>query len=579
LSRVFPRLGRRRAGPAGPSPVDTRRRIALTMAGFGLVYGAIGGRLAYYGIIAEPETTGSVNVPRQQLSISRPDLLDRNGEVLATDIKTISVYAEPRRIVASIGADEVYDTLQHVLPNLRAERGLLKRLASQAGFTFVKRDVTPDDKQKIFNLGLPGIGFIEENKRFYPGGGLAAHVLGFVDVDNYGKAGIEKYIDRESGLGELQKLGMVPDRGLKPQRLSLDQRVQHVVRDELLEAVEKSRAKAGVGIVLDVTTGEVLAMVSLPDFDPNDPGPAQGDTVNKPMLNRATYGLYELGSVFKTFNSALSLDSGRVQLTDMFATGSGLQIGRQRIGEFHSKGRPLNVPEIFIYSSNVGSARMALKVGAEGQFNYFERFGFHRSLDVELPETRKPQYPRRFSDISTATMAFGHGISVTPMHVAAAAIPLMNGGLYIEPTFYPRTAEEAAKIARRVVSPETSNKMRYLFRVNVEQGSGKRAEAPGFRVGGKTGTAEKIEFGRYVKNKNVNSFLAAFPMDKPKYVVLVVLDEPKVEGSDRAALAGNTSAPPIGAIIRRIAPMLGMTPRFDIPPLPPAGSSGLTARE
>lgn len=559
--------------------IDSRRRIFVAMGGFALIYGAIAGKLAYYGVIAEPEDTGSIGAARQQLSISRPDLVDRNGEVLATDIKTTSVYAEPRRIVASIGADEVYDTLQSVLPDLRQEKGLLKRLDSRAGFTFVKRDVTAAAKQQIFNLGLPGIGFIEENKRFYPGGGLAAHVLGFVDVDNYGQAGLEKYVDRESGLGELQKLGMVQDRGLKPQRLSLDMRLQHVVRDEMIAAVEKSRAKSGVGIVLDCRTGEVLAMVSLPDFDPNDPGPAQRDTEHKPMLNRATYGLFELGSVFKTFNSALTLDSGRVQLSDMYATGSGLQIGRQRIGEFHSKGRPLNVPEIFIYSSNVGSARMALKAGAETQFAYFEKFGFHRALDLELPETRKPQYPKRLSDISTATMAFGHGISVTPMHVAAATIPLMNGGYYIEPTFFPRTVEQAQKIARRVVSKETSDKMRYLFRVNVEQGSGKNAEAPGFRVGGKTGTAEKIEFGRYVKNKNVNSFLAAFPMDNPNYVVLVVLDEPKLEGSERAALAGNSSAPPVGAIIRRIAPMLGVQPRFDTVPLPPAGSSGMSVRE
>jgi cell division protein FtsI (penicillin-binding protein 3) len=560
-------------------PVDGRRRILVAMGGFAMIYAGIAGKLAYYGVKAEPEDTGSIGAARQQLSISRPDILDRNGEVLATDIKTTSVFAEPRRIVASVGADEVYDTLQHVLPDLRQEKGLLKRLDSRAGFTFVKRDVKPEDKERIFNLGLPGIGFIEENKRFYPGGGLAAHVLGFVDVDNYGQAGIEKYIDRESGMGELQKLGMVPDRGLKPQRLSIDMRVQHIVRDEIDTAIQKTRSRFGVGIVMDVRTAEVLAMVSLPDFDPNAPGPAQHDTVDKPMMNRATYGLYELGSVFKTFNSALTLDTGRVQLTDNYATGSGLQIGRQRIGEFHSKGRPLNVPEIFIYSSNVGSARMALKVGAETQYNYFERFGFHRPLNLELPETRKPQFPKRLSEISTATMAFGHGISVTPMHVAAATVPLMNGGLYMEPTFFPRTPEEAQKVARRVVSKETSDKMRYLFRINVEQGSGKRAEAPGFRVGGKTGTAEKIEFGRYVKNKNMNSFLAAFPMDNPQYVVLVVLDEPKVPGSDRAELAGISTTPPVSGIIRRIAPMLGVQPRFDTVPLPPAGNSGMSVRE
>jgi cell division protein FtsI (penicillin-binding protein 3) len=575
--------GMRASWPAS-APVDGRRRLFVAMAGFAAIYGTIGAKLVYYGTKADDSVTGSIDPTRQQLSMSRPDIVDRNGEVLATDIKTTSVYAEPRRIVASVGADEVYDAVASVMPSIRDDKSLAKRLASKkAGFTFVKRDVSAEDKQKIFNLGLPGIGFIEENKRFYPGGGLAAHLLGFVDIDNKGQAGIEKYLDQASGIDELQKLGMVEDRGLQPKRLSVDMRIQHVVRDEVIEAVKKFKAKAGMGIVLDVHTGEVLALVSYPDFNPNDPGPAMKDDVEKPMLNRATYGLFEMGSVFKTFNSAFTLDTGKVNLNDMFEVSGGITIGRQHISEFHGKGRPLNVKEVFIYSSNTGSARMALKVGSQTQFQYFERFGFHRKLGLELPENelRTPRFPKRLSDISTATMAFGHGISVSPMHTAAATIPLMNGGYYIEPTFFPRTREEAMKIAKPVVTPETSAKMRLLFRMNAEQGSGRQAdaEAKGYRLGGKTGTAEKVENGRYAKGKNFNSFLSAFPMDDPQYIVLSVLDDPRTDLGNGAALAGSSAGPVAGRIVARIAPMLGIAPRFDIAALPPAGNSGMSTHE
>lgn len=532
-----------------------RSRLRFAMLGFCAVYGALLGKLAYLGING-PEHTGSLPPVRQ--TSARPDILDRNGEVLATDIKTSSLYAEPRNIV---DVDEAVDALATVLPDMR-DPSVRHKLKSNAGFVWLKREITPEQRFRIHRLGIPGIGFRDENRRFYPGGGMASHVVGHVNVDNQGIAGIEKHIDDEMNLGELQKLGMAVDRGMTPRKLSLDLRVQHVVRDELFAAKERYQAVAAVGIVLDVHTGEVVAMSSLPDYDPNDPQQA----LEKDRMNRATAGVFEMGSVFKTFNSAMALDSGRVGINDSFDARGGLTFGGQRISDFHGKNRILSVPEIFIYSSNVGSARMAMKVGPQGQYDFFSKIGFHSKLKTELPETALPLWPKRLSEVSTATQSFGHGISVSPMHTAAATVPLVNGGKFIPITFFARTREEAAQVAVQVIRPETSEKMKYLFKLNGEKGSGKRADVPGYRVGGKTGTAEKLENGHYSGNKRFNSYLSAFPIDDPKYVVLVTLDEPKPEKEVGAATASLNAAPTVAAIVKRIAPMLNVAPRFDITP-------------
>lgn len=535
-----------------------RNRILIAAAGFGLLYAAIGFKLAYLGL-ASDDHSAALESAKSQVSTARPDLVDRNGEVLATDIRSSSVFAEPRNV---LDADEAFDALTSVLPELRNDTTIRKKLASKSGFMWVKRDITPQQRTKIFRLGIPGIGFIDENRRFYPGGGMAGHVLGSVNVDNQGISGIEKYIDQDMGLGELQKLGLATNRSLEPRHLSLDLRVQHVVRDEITDAKEKYRAVAAVGIVLNARTGEVVAMSSVPEVDPNKPEQA----LQKDRMNRATAGVYEMGSVFKTFNSAMALDSGKVRLGEIFDI-TPLHFGSRKIGEFHSKGRPLNVTEIFQYSSNNGSARMALKAGPEAQYAFFDRVNFHKKLETELPEVALPLWPKRISEVSTATMSFGHGISVSPMHTAIAACAMVNGGYFVNPTFFPRTEEEARRLGRRVISQDTSDKMRYLLRANADPngpGSGKRADVPGYRVGGKTGTAEKIENGHYNSGKRFNSFLAAFPIDAPQYVVLVVLDEPKAEKEVGAATAGLNAAPAAGNIIRRIAPMLGVMPKYDV---------------
>ncbi len=536
----------------------SRRRIVVAGLTFATVYFAVAMRLVDLGV-ASDDHSDALASGSSQVSTARPDLLDRNGEVLATDVKSASLYAEPKRI---LDVDEAIEALATVIPEMRTDETIRKRLSSKAGFVWLKREVTKQQRQKIFRLGIPGIGFMEENRRFYPGAGLAGHVLGTVNVDNQGISGLEKYVDQEMGLADLRATGLVVDRGLKARRLSLDLRVQHVVRDEISDAMKRFHAVAAIGIVLDAKTGEVLAMSSLPDFDPNHPEQA----LEKQNMNRATAGVFEMGSVFKTFNSAFALDSGKVGLHDSFDASASLHFGSQKISDFHAKGRVLSVPEIFIYSSNIGSARMALKVGPEAQSVFFDKIGFHKKLDTELPEVASPLYPRRLSEISTATQAFGHGISVTPMHTAVAGAAVVNGGLYISPTFFKRTREEAEKVAVQVIRPETSDKMRYLFRLNNTPGSGgsgSKADVPGYLVGGKTGTAEKLENGRYSGNKRFNSYLSAFPMDDPRYVVLVVLDEPKAEKDVGAATAGLNTAPTVGAIIRRIAPILGVMPRYD----------------
>jgi cell division protein FtsI (penicillin-binding protein 3) len=307
--------------------------------------------------------------------------------------------------------------------------------------------------------------------------------------------------------------------------------------------MDRYTAIAAAGIILDVHTGEVLAMVSLPDFDPNDPA----DALKPDRLNRITAGVYELGSVFKSFTFAMALDSGAVGMSDRIDATSAIRVGRFTIEDYHGKHRVLSVPEVFIYSSNIGAARMALKVGTEGQRAYLERFGFFDRPETNLPEVAKPIVPKKWSELTAMTVAFGHGLAVTPLQVAVADAALVNGGKLIPPTLVPRSRAGA--------------QLRYLYRLNVEKGSGRRAEVPGYLVGGKTGTAEKVENGRYSANKRLNSFLAAFPMDDPQYAVLVVLDEPHAEKGGGGTTAASNAAPTVSAVIRRAAALLGVEAR------------------
>lgn len=526
-----------------------RTRILITMAVFFAVYGVIAGRLTYLGFQDLEE--GGPGPSR--VTASRPDIVDRNGEVLATDINTASLYAEPRRIV---DADEALEKLLTVLPDLNIEQ-TYNRLQSDAGFIWLRRQLSPRQQQAIMQLGIPGIGFRTEKRRFYPGGATASHIVGLVNVDNKGIAGMEKYID-DQGLADLQATGLAVAKDLEPVRLSIDLRVQHVVRDEIVRAMESYRALSAGAVVMDVRTGEVLAMASVPDFDPNNPYNAH----DKDRLNRMSAGVYEMGSTIKSFTTAMALDSGKVTMESRFDATRPIVVGGRRIRDFHGKGRVLTVPEVFIYSSNIGSAKEADVVGIEGHREFLYRLGLLSRMDTELPEVARPTEPKVWKKVHSITAAFGHGFSTTPLQTAVGVSALVNGGYLMPPTFLTRTKEQALASATKVVSDYTVDGMRYLYNLNAEKGSGKRGTVPGYRVGGKTGTAEKVVNGRYSNEKNFNAFVAVFPMDNPQYIVLTVIDEPKRENSTRSATAGVTAAPLASNIIRRSAAMLGVKPDF-----------------
>jgi cell division protein FtsI (penicillin-binding protein 3) len=524
-------------------------RVMMTMLVFLGIYGAIGGRLAYLGM-QDMEAGGP---PPSRVTADRPDLVDRNGEVLATDIKTGSLFAEPRRIV---DVDEAIEKLATVLPDLDYQQ-VYRRLSSDAGFVWLRRQLSPRQQQAIMDLGVPGLGFRTEKRRFYPGGPTAAHIVGLVNVDNRGIAGMEKYVD-DQGLSDLQAAGLVDASNLEPVRLSIDLRVQHIVHDELTQAMDRYKALAAGAVVLHARTGEVLAMASMPDFDPNNPFNAH----EKDRLNRLSAGLYEMGSTFKGFTMAMALDAGTATLNSRFDASRPIQIARHTIRDYRGKGRVLTVPEVFIYSSNIGTARMAETLSPQDHRAFFRRIGLLDRMSTELPEVARPTEPSEWKRINQITISFGHGVSTTPLQTAVSAAAMLNGGMLLNPTFLPRTEAQAMAAGSRVIKEETSAMMRYLFRLNVEQGSGRRSEVPGYFVGGKTGTAEKVVNGRYVSGKRFNAYLAGYPANDPQYIVLVILDEPQPEQPGMGATAGLNTAPVVSHIIRRTAGLLGVKPEF-----------------
>ncbi len=534
-----------------------KARVGLAILAFTLVYAVIAGRLVMFAVSPESHIVRRAG-SGDRVATARPDILDRNGKILATDVRMPSLFAEPRRI---IDLDEAVELLTAVLPDLDAA-DLRERLNTKRGFIWVKREITPKQQQEIHRLGLPGVGFLSENKRTYPNHAEVSHVIGHVNIDNQGIAGLEKWVDGR-GLAALHMAGFATDRLQKPIELALDLRVQHALRDELIFAAEKYKAKAAAGIVSDVRTGEIISMISLPDYDPNSPKQA-----NDPLrINRLTTGVFELGSTFKALTVAMALDSGKVNLNSSFDARGSLRYGKFNIGDYHGQNRILTVPEVFTYSSNIGTARMALAMGVEHHKWFLRKIGQLDRLRTELPESAEPIVPKRWGELNTVTIAFGHGLSVAPLQAVAGINALMNGGWLIPPTFLKRSEEEARKLARQVVKPETSEKMRFLMRLNAEKGSARKAEVAGYYVGGKTGTSEKVIGGRYSKTKLLTTFTAVLPADQPRYQVLIMLDEPQgLPETHGYATSGWNAAPTAGKVIARIAPMLGIEPRFDLPP-------------
>ncbi|WP_316860121.1 penicillin-binding protein 2 [uncultured Cohaesibacter sp.] len=536
----------------------TRDRIFFAMLVFFSCFLLMFGRLVALGL--EQQAVGKNTVAQGELASTRPDLVDRNGEILATDIKTASVFAEPNKIV---DVEETIEGVLSVFPDLDADTLRARLSNKKSNFAWIKREITPRQQQAIHEKGIPGLDFLSENKRFYPAGSTASHILGLVNVDNAGIAGMEKFVD-DTVLSEddEQRAESQSTLGNGPIQLSIDLRVQHALRDELQKSMTKFKAMAAAGVVLDAKNGEVLGMASLPDFDPNNPV-----DVNKPdHLNRMTAGVYEMGSVFKTVTVAMALDSGSVHLNDSFDARKPIRVSGSTISDFHAKKKILSVPEVFVYSSNVGSAKMALKVGRENHQEFLRKAHLLERVQTELPESRLPVYPKgkRWTDLSTMTISFGHGVQVSPLQFTATAAALVNGGLYVKPTFLKRKHKLQDSERERIISDKTSAEVRYLMRLNAVKGSGKRSRVDGYLVGGKTGTAEKVIDGKYASNRLRNSYLAAFPIDDPQYVVLVMLDEPKgLKETYGYATAGVNTAPLAGAVIRRIGSILGVKPRFD----------------
>ncbi|MEN3794412.1 penicillin-binding protein 2 [Fulvimarina sp. MAC3] len=527
-------------------------RLLMAITAFCAVYGAIVYRLAEFANIEPTQAVLALSAP----SAARPDILDRNGTTMATDLPASSIFAEPRRIV---DVDEAVEKLTAALSDLDPV-ATHRLLSSDSGFAWIKRRVTPAERQAVFAQGIPGVGFRTETKRLYPNGPSGAHLLGTVDVDNRGTAGIERWIDREGHAG-LREAGLDFTReDLEPVALSIDNRVQHAVRDELVKAIDTFDAVAGSGLVLDVKTGEVIALVSLPDFDPNQPS----DALKPDRINRMNVGTYEMGSTFKALNTAMALDSGRFSIRSVLDATKPLQFGRFRINDYRGEKRPLSVPEAFIHSSNIAMAKMAMEIGVDGQRDFLKRFGLLDRLTTELPESASPILPSNWRMLNTATISFGHGLAVTPLQASTAIAALVNGGTLIRPTFIKDAPVEGRVLQTGLVSERTGEALRYLMRLNAEVGSAKKANVDGFMIGGKTGTAEKVVNGRYAKDKVLTSFMGVVPADEPRYLILVMLDEPKgLKETYGFRTSGWNAVPVAGKLIERIVPMLGISPDWE----------------
>jgi cell division protein FtsI (penicillin-binding protein 3) len=530
---------------------STRRRTLLTLAALIACFAAIAAQLLRLGLKAEADFHLNIAEPIGQ-SWSRPDIVDRHGQLLATDVATHSLYADPQLVLDS---DEILEKLTGALAGL--DRSEVRRALADRGrrFAWIARGLTPREAQRVHDLGLPGLAFRTELKRVYPLGALAGHVVGSVNVDNKGLVGLERWLD---DMGKVEAV-QGTDRSEKPAlRLSLDVGVQHAVSEELQAAVARYSATGAAGLVLDLSSGEVLAAASLPAADPARPS----DWLDLRHADKLMSGTFELGSVFKTLTVAMALEAGVADLNSLYDVRRPLTIGANTITDLHPSGRPLSVREIFLHSSNVGAGLIALDLGADRQRQLLAKFGLIEPLRTEAGNTAPPQLPKHWGRIETVTISYGHGIAVAPLQLAAAMAGVIVGPK-VTPTFLART--EASPPAPRLISPATSARIQEILRLNVTSpvGTGRRADAEGYRVGGKTGTAEMPGRGGYQAKAVISSFIGAFPMDAPNYLTLVMLFEPEpVAGIAPGITAGLNAAPTTARIVHRIAPVLGVLPRL-----------------
>jgi cell division protein FtsI (penicillin-binding protein 3) len=515
-----------------------RARLRIVAAVFAVALIALGARVVDLALPTAGEAVAAVSAPAA-VRPRRADIVDRNGVLLAADYPKASVFADPLEVIDPAASARQLARVLHGVD----EADLVAKLSSERRFVWLKRHVTDVEQRAVIRLGLPGIRFRTELHRVYPQGALTAHIVGYVGVENQGLAGFER------GL-EARLLG-----DPRPLTLTIDLGVQEVVRSELAAAVDRFKAKGGTGLVLDVATGEIVGMVSLPDFDPNHYRRA---TVAQ-RFNRNSQGSYELGSLFKVFTVAMALDAGVIDMGDGYDASRRFEMGRYRIDDYRAHRRWLSVPEVMAFSSNIGAARMADTMGGEAQRAYFERFGLLEQHSIGLPEVGRPMVPDPWRPINTVTAAYGHGIAVSPLQ----AVDAFAGAICGEPLPRAHLVAEGPLPGRGEppVSAETAAKLRWLMWLTVAKGTGGQAAVPGYLVGGKTGSADKAGRGGYRDRAIMASFIAGFPIDRPRYAVLVTIDEPKGDsGTYGFGTGGWTAAPVAGRIISRIGPLLGLPP-------------------
>lgn len=535
-------------------------RLLMLGAAFLLAFVAVGFQMGVLASTdpAEPAATaGGVSIVAQ-----RADITDREGRILATNLVTHSLYAQPQQMVDPEGSAA---KLAAIFPDLDAER-LKKDFTGARKFLWLKKKISPEQMQLVHEIGDPGLLFGPREMRLYPNGAIAAHVLGGASfgregvssAEVVGTAGIEKTFD-----GWLRD----PANGGAPLQLSLDLTIQSTVEDVLYGGMKLMNARGAAAVLMDAKSGEIVALASLPDFDPNTRPAAltKGDASDSPLFNRAVQGVYELGSTFKIFAIGQALDLGLVTPETMVETKGPMVWGKFRIRDFHNYGPQLSVTEVIVKSSNIGTAHVAQMIGGTRQQEFLGKLGLFDATPVELVEApgAKPLRPAKWPEITTLTVSYGHGVAASPLHLAAAYATMVNGGTRVAPTLLRRPNPVPGP---RVISEQTSAIIRSLLRQVVQRGTATFGDVPGYEVGGKTGTADKPKpgGGGYYKDKVVATFAAAFPMSDPKYVLVVSLDEPvETSGTEPRRTAGWTAVPVGAEIIRRAAPLLGLRPELE----------------
>lgn len=525
----------------------------------------IGGRMA---LVASSEPTEPrAQAPGAQIATQRADIVDRNGNILATNFETHALYAQPHQMIDPAGAAE---KLAEIFPDLDRER-LNRQFTGNRKFVWVKRTISPEQKQAVHDLGEPGLLFGPREMRLYPNGRLAAHVLGGASfgkegvsaAEVIGVAGVEKQFD---------KFLRDPANGGKPLELSLHLTIQAAAERVLWGGMKLMNAKGATSILMDVHTGEVISVVSLPDFDPNDRPrpPTEGEPADSPLFNRAVQGVYELGSTHKIFAAAQAIELGLVNAETIIDTSGPMRVGGFTIGEFRNKNYgKLSVADIIVHSSNRGTGRLAMQIGGARQKSFLHDLGMLDPTPFEIVEANggQPLYPERWGELSTVTISYGHGLSTTPMHLAAGYAAIANGGHYVSPTIL---KQEGPQYGPRVMSRETAKASQVILRKVVTDGTASFARVPGYPVGGKTGTADKPKprGGGYYEDKVIATFASFFPASNPKYVLVVTLDEPVETSGDKPRRTAGWTAVPIAAeMIARIAPLLGIRPEVEPRPV------------